>query len=423
MGLTRRKWTYLKNKKNLKHKQKRSDGSYYVEFYVVDDGKVLHLAPPKTGKLKRWRVGAMNKRAAQEQESVIKTKLLTGQILSPALERTQNITFRAWAETYLGLEEVKRLATYEDRKLKVSHLVEYFGDRLLSSISPEDVARYRAERVRYSRTNCGKCGKPLGRAVCLACGWKRTDSPLPVSVQTINHDHTALNHMLNVACSPRFKLIHDNPARHVEKPDPKNERDRIASADEWAKLRATAAPHLLRFLSIAYAVGPRKGELLKLEWPDVDIRRKEFTLRNTKNGETRVVPMTPDVFDTFVELHEERRLDTQRVFLYNGKPWKNPRTAFAAACRRAGITGLRLHDLRHCAATNLRRAGVDTMTAMKIIGHKSEQMHRRYNSIKSEDLHEAAEKLHRYRTNTLLTLASSAASEQCVSDCNSNVGA
>ena len=101
--------------------------------------------------------------------------------------------------------------------------------------------------------------------------------------------------------------------------------------------------------------------------------------------------MTPDVHAAFTELWKERRLDTLRVFLYKGKPWKNPRTAFAAACRRAGITGLRLHDLRHTASTNLRRAGVDTMTAMKIVGHKSEQMHRRYNTIQPEDLHEAAQ--------------------------------
>ena len=98
--------------------------------------------------------------------------------------------------------------------------------------------------------------------------------------------------MFNVARSSRFKLIQDNPASHVKKPDPKNERDRIASVEEWAKLNATAAPQLLRFLAIAYAVGPRSGELLKLEWPDVDMRRKEFMLRKTKNGETRVVPMT-----------------------------------------------------------------------------------------------------------------------------------
>ena len=180
---------------------------------------------------------------------------------------------------------------------------------------------------------------------------------------------------------------------------------------------------LLRFLTIAYTVGPRKGELLKLEWSDVDMRRREFSLRKTKNGETRVVPMTPDVFETFAALHRERRLDTPKVFLYKGKPWKNPRTAFAAACRRAGITGLRLHDLRHTASTNLRRAGVDTMTAMKIVGHKSEQMHRRYNTIQPEDLHEAAAKLQKYAANTVITLAPEDLSGQATSACNSTVGA
>jgi len=62
------------------------------------------------------------------------------------------------------------------------------------------------------------------------------------------------------------------------------------------------------------------------------------------------------------------------------------------------------------------------MTAMKITGHKSEQMHRRYNTIQSEDLHEAAEMLQRYTANTI-TLASSAVSGQGVSGCHSNVGA
>lgn len=405
MGLTRRK------------------DSYYVEFHVFDDGKHLRVAPPGSGKLKRWKVGSRNQRSAKDQEAVIKTRLLSGQMLSPSAERAQAVTFREWAETYLGLEEIRKLTTYTDRTLKVGHLLEYFGDRPLLSITSEDVAAYRAQRVRYPMTSCGSCGKRLGKAVCPVCGWARQDRSFPVSVQTVNHDHTALTHMFNVAKSPRFKLILENPASHVEKPDPKNERDRIASAEEWALLKKTAAPHVLRFLSIAYAVGPRKGELLKLEWPDVDLRRREFTLRKTKNGETRIVPMTPDVWDTFTELYKERRLDTSRVFLYKGKPWKNPRTGFAAACRRAGITGLRLHDLRHTASTNLRRAGVDTMTAMKIIGHKSEQMHRRYNTIQPEDLHEAARKLQRYTANTVLTLASSPVSWQSVSDCNYSVGA
>jgi integrase len=153
-------------------------------------------------------------------------------------------------------------------------------------------------------------------AACQKCGWQRKDSGLPVTTQTINHDHTVLPHMLNVARSPRVKLLQDNPASHIEKPDPKNERDRIASVEEWLRLKATAAPHLRRLLIVAHAVGPRRGELLKLEWPDVDMRRKEFTLRKTKNGDTRVVSMTDEVYEIFVELWRERRLDTNRVFLY-----------------------------------------------------------------------------------------------------------
>lgn len=135
----------------------------------------------------------------------------------------------------------------------------------------------------------------------------------------------------------------------------------------------------------------------------MDMRRKEFTLRRTKNGEVRVVPMTPAVYQAFSELRQERRLDTNRVFLYKEKPIHRVGTAFKAACRRAGITNLRIHDFHHTARTNLRRAGVDTATAMKIVGHKSDRMHRRYNTIEPEDLHKAAAKLHVFKTNTVIT--------------------
>ena len=222
-------------------------------------------------------------------------------------------------------------------------------------------------------------------------------------MQTINHDHMTLTHMFNVARSPQFRLVTDNPAAHVPKPNPQNERDRIATPEEWARLENTLAPHLRRLLTVAYEVGPRKGELVNLEWSDVDMHRKEFTLRWTKNGEVRVVPMTPAVYQVFVELWQERRLDTNRVFLYKEKPIQRIGTAFKAACRRAGITNLRIHDFRHTASTNLRRAGVDTATAMKIVGHKSDRMHRRYNTIEPEDLHKAAAKLHVFRANTVIT--------------------
>lgn len=145
------------------------------------------------------------------------------------------------------------------------------------------------------------------------------------------------------------------------------------------------------------------------------MRRKEFTLRETKNGEVRLVPMTPTVYQVFTELWKERRLDTQRVFLYNGAEVKRIGTAFNAACRRAGITNLKIHDFRHTASTNLRRAGVDTATATKIVGHKSDRMHRRYNTITPDDLHAAAKKLHNHKTNTLITPEGVAAGAETIS--------
>jgi excisionase family DNA binding protein len=145
------------------------------------------------------------------------------------------------------------------------------------------------------------------------------------------------------------------------------------------------------------------------------VSQRRIPFVRTKNGEMRVVPMTPAVSQVFVELWKERRLDTNRVFLYKDKAIQRIGTGFKAACRRAGITNLRIHDFRHTASTNLRRAGVDTATAMKIVGHKSDRMHRRYNTIESQDLHNAAAKLHVFRTNTVITPAAVAVGGELVS--------
>ena len=79
-------------------------------------------------------------------------------------------------------------------------------------------------------------------------------------------------------------------------------------------------------------------------------------------------------------------------------------TDYSVQSRRAGIVyarrngGITAHDFRHSGATSLRRAGIDTMTAMKIIGHKSEKMHRRYNQMSPAALHQAVVPLVTYQS-------------------------
>jgi integrase len=123
------------------------------------------------------------------------------------------------------------------------------------------------------------------------------------------------------------------------------------------------------------------------------------------------VPITLDVKMTLRRLMKVRRLSstqdasTRHVFTYAGRPFRRVSRSFQTALTNAGIVDFRFHDLRHCASTNLRRAEVDTATAMKIVGHTSEKMWKRYNAINERGLTQAVEKLNRYlRANTQVTL-------------------
>jgi integrase len=97
-----------------------------------------------------------------------------------------------------------------------------------------------------------------------------------------------------------------------------------------------------------------------------------------------------------------RYLHEDHVFLVRERSVNSIKTAFNAACRRAKIEGFRFHDFRHTAVTNMRRAGIDHLTIMRITGHKTLEVFKRYNSFLEADLKEAAS-----RFNTYLTLAHS----------------
>ena len=127
---------------------KRKD-SYYVEFAVLDDGKVLSLAPPGTGKLKRWKVGSRNRRVAQDHEALIKTRLMTGREASPSVTTSKSMTFREWAQQYLNLEQVTKLRGYAIRKLYVDNLTRFFGEMPLTALTPLHVRQYREQRLSY----------------------------------------------------------------------------------------------------------------------------------------------------------------------------------------------------------------------------------------------------------------------------------
>ena len=81
------------------------------------------------------------------------------------------------------------------------------------------------------------------------------------------------------------------------------------------------------------------------------------------------------------------------VFRRSGRPIKSMAKAWRAACRKAGAPGRLLHDQRRTAVRNLERAGVPRAVAMKMTGHKTESVYRRYAIVVEADLREAGAKL------------------------------
>jgi integrase len=349
---------------------KRSD-SYYVEFRVIEseDGKSWSLASGVPGaKKKRWKVGCLNKTVAREMESAIKTRLLLGQ---EKTEQAKPVLFREWAQAYLDLEAVKTLRSYQDRvEIMEKQLVPFFGGKVLTSISPQDVETYRGQRKKRDGSSA--------------------------SIQTVNNDHIVLKHCLNVAI--RRGLLQVNAASRVPLPDPQNARDRILSEEEWTRLHQAAKSHIRPVLLLAYQLGQRFSEIVGLTWDRVDLKRGFITLRaiDTKTKRPRQVPTTADVREELQRLAKVRSLTSSHVFLYKGQPIQRISRSFRTALKDASITDFRFHDLRHCASTNLRRAGVDTATAMKIVGHQSEKSWKRYNAIEERDLLQAAQKVQKY---------------------------
>lgn len=169
-----------------------------------------------------------------------------------------------------------------------------------------------------------------------------------------------------------------------------------------------ALPDYLRpVLAFAYYSGCRRGEILSLQWSQVDLDHRIVRLEpgTTKNDEARIIPLVADLLSLLKA--EKGARDTlypecEWVFAREGQRIKSFKTAWANACTRAGLVDLAgepsklFHDLRRTGVRNLVRAGVPEAVSMRISGHKTRAVFDRYNIVSESDLTDAAEKLDKH---------------------------
>jgi integrase len=134
-------------------------------------------------------------------------------------------------------------------------------------------------------------------------------------------------------------------------------------------------------VQLALETAMRQGELRRLRWEHIDLHRRTAHLPDTKNGEARTVPLSTSAVAVLRALPRALHGD-----LFPGVTTEAVKRSYMRAIRRAGIEGLRFHDLRHEATTRLFEKGLNIMEVASITGHKDLRMLRRYTHQKAEDL-------------------------------------
>jgi integrase len=174
-----------------------------------------------------------------------------------------------------------------------------------------------------------------------------------------------------------------------------NERQGFFSESEIRNVIKNLSAALQDFTLFGWLTGMRKGEIASLAWEDVDGDCIRLRAENAKNGEARLIPLEGELQELIERRREARQVKLNGtvmlaalIFHRKGEPIKEFRKSWASACTKAGIRRL-FHDLRRSACRNMLGAGVPQSIAMKLSGHKTDSMFRRYAIVAESDLRTA----------------------------------
>lgn len=150
------------------------------------------------------------------------------------------------------------------------------------------------------------------------------------------------------------------------------------------------------FLTLA-STGMRLGELINLEWKDVDFERKVISIKvkdfwEPKNSRPRAIPMTNKLLEVLNAVNKS----TRWVFATrNGNQLNRNhlRESLAKLCMKIGIEPANIHTFRHTFASHLVMSGVDLPTVQKLMGHSDIKTTMVYAHLAPEHLKGAVEKL------------------------------
>lgn len=226
--------------------------------------------------------------------------------------------------------------------------------RSLASLRSVDFAKYRDDRLK-------RCGP-----------------------DTVKRELVMISHVFNTAIKD-WSLAMSNPVANIRKPKSSPHRERRLSAEEYTLLINEAsesrATCLAFCITLAIETGMRAGEIVPLCWSQIDLQRRIIRLKTSKNGEGRIVPLSERA-EAAIRAQPRSISNDRLTSFYDSRGLG---AAFRRACKRAGIKGLRFHDLRHEAASRLA-PHMPVATLAKVMGWKTIQMAMYYYNPSADEL-------------------------------------
>jgi integrase len=202
------------------------------------------------------------------------------------------------------------------------------------------------------------------------------------------------------ALAIKWKWRTDNPVRGVER-NQEHKRKRYLSADELARLtQALNEYHSQEIANVARMLllsGARKTEVLSATWDQFDWDKGLWKKpgSSTKQKTDHEVPLSAPARQLLAKIREQQEA-TER-FVFPGPGSRGHRTGikrdWTRLCALAGISGLRVHDLRHSYASQLASAGYSLPVIGALLGHATPATTHRYAHLSHDPLREATERV------------------------------
>ncbi|KVO15206.1 site-specific integrase [Burkholderia ubonensis] len=282
--------------------------------------------------------------------------------MSDAEQALSSLTVRQALKKYNERISVNKRGSKQEKYRASTISKTFIGKLSLSQVTTVNVADYRDMRLASISPTTNR----------------------PVSPNTVRLELALLSDLFNIAIV-EWGSCTDNPVSRVRKPKIPPGRDRRITWGEERRILRAASKHgnheIYSIVVLALETAMRQGEILSLQWENIDLRLRIAHLPITKNGSKRDVPLSLRAVDALTRLG----VGTQGpVFKYTSDGFKS---AWRAMIKRLGIQDLHFHDLRHEAVSRLFELGtLDMMEVATISGHKSMQMLKRYTHLKASNL-------------------------------------